>query len=374
MRILLPALAVLSGCVTSEYTGRRQLMLVDEKTEAQLGRQAYQEALAEQKISHDPALVEPVRRVGRRIAEAARQPEFEWEFNVIEDPKTVNAWCLPGGKIAFYTGIYPVLRDEAGMAFVMGHEVAHALLHHGAERMSQNLLAGGASALLNAYLGARHPEHQRLAMAAFGMGVGVGVLLPYSRKHESEADRLGLELMARAGYDPAASVDVWKRMAEAGGAQPPEFLSTHPSHETRIRDLEDHLKEAQALYRGADPAPVARLPAPAGADGRRARPPGAAAGLAVQGGGPRRETREDGRPVLLLPVAFDQDVFLDHVEVRGPGGAAASVDVKRGIPARASRFVSFSGPGAPEPGRYLATFRGTASGRPFVATRAYDLR
>ena len=198
-----------TSCSTNPYTGRSQLMLVDEKTERELGLSAYQEVLAQNRISTNPAEVDPVRRVGSRIASQVHESGFQWEFNTIVDDKTMNAFCLPGGKIAFYTGIFPVLEDEAGMAFVMGHEVGHALMHHGGERMSQQMVAGGATALVGAALGAKDPQQSQAAMAALGLATQVGVLLPFSRKHESEADRVGLELMAKAGYDPRAAVRVW---------------------------------------------------------------------------------------------------------------------------------------------------------------------
>jgi Zn-dependent protease with chaperone function len=367
-------LVVAFGCSTSEYTGRRQLLLVDEKTEAQLGRQAYQQALTEQPISRDPAEVEPLRRVGRRVAEAAQKPEYQWEFNVIDDDRTVNAWCLPGGKIAFYTGIFPVLEDEAGMAFVMAHEVSHALLRHGAERMSQNMVAGGAGALLNVYLGVAQPEYQDIVMAAFGVGVGVGILLPYSRKHESEADAVGLELMAKAGYDPRQAVEVWKRMSRVGGAQPPEFLSTHPSHETRIQDLEERMPEALALFQKAPHAPIARLPGPNGRSRDAATPGALAAGVAARAGAPRRETLEDGQRAVHLPVVFEEDVYVREGEVRSPSGNVTRFEARSGISAGETRYLLLRRRTEFEPGRYTATFRGTSTGRPFTASIAYDLR
>jgi Zn-dependent protease with chaperone function len=373
--LIVLAVAAGAGCRASEYTGRRQLLLVDERTEAQLGQQAYQQALAEQGASTNVALVEPVRRVGRRLADVARKPDYAWEFNVIESD-TVNAWCLPGGKIAFYTGIFPVLQDEAGMAFVMGHEIAHALLRHGAERMSQNLAAQLGGTLLGTFVGIKYPEQQKLVMAAYGMGVGVGVLLPYSRKHESEADAVGLELMAKAGYDPRSSVEVWKRMAQVNPRQPPEFLSTHPSHETRIRDLEERLPQALALYEAAPRAAVARLPAAgpealARGPGRKA--PGPAA-VDVVACGARAGKDPQGRSALLFEFAFEEDVFLDRIEVQGPGGRVGRVEAGVGIPARARRQFAISGAeGRPPPfGRYTVSFHGRSSGRPFTARCGYD--
>jgi len=258
--IALVIVAVVAGCSTNPYTGRSQLMLVSKAQEKELGADAYQEVLGQSNVSTDPREVDPVRRVGKAIAQAANQPDFQWEFNTIIDDKTMNAWCLPGGKIAFYTGIFPVLEDEAGMAFVMGHEVGHALMHHGAERMSQQLAAGSMAAIVGAYLGTKDSSSSEMIMAAFGIATQVGVLLPFSRKHEAEADEVGLALMARAGYDPRASVRVWKKMSQMGGQQPPEWLSTHPSHESRIADLESRMSEALAIYEKARPVAVAKLP------------------------------------------------------------------------------------------------------------------
>ena len=261
MKKLSLALLLLAGCVTNPYTKRSQFLITSESEENQLGLQAYQEVLGQARISTDAREVDPVRRIGRRLQAVANKPEFGWEFNVIIDDETMNAWCLPGGKIAFYTGIFPALDDEAGMAFVMGHEIAHALLRHGGERMSQGMAVGAAGALLGAALGGQDEKTKKTVMGAFGLGLNVGVMLPFSRSHESEADALGLKLMAQAGYDPKQSVEVWKRMAQLGGEQPPEFMSTHPSHETRIHDLESRMAQALALYAKAD-AQRARHPFP----------------------------------------------------------------------------------------------------------------
>lgn len=319
MKRLICLLLALAGCTTNPYTGRKQLMLVDEAQERQLGVSAYQQTLGESRVSTDPREVDPVRRVGKRIADAAAQKDFAWEFNVIVDDKTLNAWCLPGGKIAFYTGIFPVLQDEAGMAFVMGHEVAHALLHHGAERMSQTMATEGAASLLGAVLSSKDPMIQQGALAAFGAATNVGVLLPFSRKHESEADGVGLELMARAGYDPQASVEVWKRMQALGGKQPPQWLSTHPSHETRIQDLESRLPKAMALYQSAAKATVARLPPIGNREGKGAQ---VGSSLVPGGDGPARlqaGTATRGAD-LRFEVTFERDVFVRSVDIQGPAG------------------------------------------------------
>jgi predicted Zn-dependent protease len=174
---------------------------------------------------------------------------YEWEFNLIESEE-VNAWCMPGGKVVVYTGILPLTQNENGLAVVMGHEIGHAIARHGNERMSQVLLAQGIGLALEEALKNR-PEDTRKAWAiAFGYGVPLGFLLPYSRLHESEADRLGLIFMAMAGYDPRNAVEFWERMARQGGSKPPEFLSTHPSDRTRIRQIQQHIPEAMQYYRG----------------------------------------------------------------------------------------------------------------------------
>lgn len=202
-----------------------------------------------------------VRRVGERLARATEKyleengydtSSYQWEFNVIED-EAVNAWAMPGGKIAVYTGILPVAENDRGLATVMSHEIAHVLANHGNERMSQGLLAQtGAVALSVATQNS--PELTRnLFMQSYGAAAQVGLLLPYSRLQESEADRIGLTLMARAGYDPRTAAEFWRRMNAQGGARPPQFLSTHPAPETRIRDIESYLPEALREYRPIAP-------------------------------------------------------------------------------------------------------------------------
>ena len=212
-----------------------------------MGQQAYQEILSKEKESTNRPLRAIVERVGHRIAAASAMPNLDWEFKLIESDQ-VNAFCLPGGKIAVYTGILPIMKNEAGMAAVMGHEVAHATARHGAERMSHQMAAKGMQQVLEYGLQDSTPETQKMTMAVFGVGASVGVLLPYSRTHESEADYIGLMYMARAGYDPRAAVSFWEKMAAQGGKQPPEFLSTHPSHQTRIHDLKVNMPKALHVY------------------------------------------------------------------------------------------------------------------------------
>ena len=239
-----------AACQTVPITGRSQLLLLSEADEVRMGIQSYQEVLRKAKLSTDPALNEKVRRVGTRIAEATGRRDLQWEFKVIESQQ-VNAFALPGGKVAVYTGILPVARDDAGLAAVLGHEVAHAIARHGAERLSQDLLvqfglAGTMTALSN-----RDPKTVQSVGALLGAGASVGLLLPWGRAQESEADHLGLIYMAKAGYDPHAARDLWVRMAEVskGSGKPPEFLSTHPSEVTRIKQIEGWLPEAMQHYR-----------------------------------------------------------------------------------------------------------------------------
>src|SRR5436309_10567438 len=214
-------LLALTGCATNPYTERSQLLLVPESEEMQLGAQAYEQVLhnPKVKISRDPREVEPVTRVAARIIEAAksskyaeRARQFDWEVTVIKDDKTMNAFALPGGKIAVYTGIFPVAKTEAGLAAVLGHEVTHALARHGAERMSQGLVAEIAlnAAAIGLQLKGSDPQSSSAIMQALGLGAQVGVLLPFSRAHESEADHVGIILAAQAGYDPREAIHLWE--------------------------------------------------------------------------------------------------------------------------------------------------------------------
>lgn len=225
-------------------------MLLPEGAELQMGLDAYREVLAQAKLSTDATATAQVARVGQRIAQAAERADYQWEFRLIEDPQ-VNAFCLPGGKVAVYTGMLPVARDDAGLAAVIGHEVAHAIARHGGERVSQQLLVQTGLAATQAALARRDPATIQAVTSLLGAGAAVGLLLPWSRGQESEADHLGLVYMAKAGYHPAAARDLWVRMAEASGGQgrQPEFLSTHPAPETRIRQIEGWIPEALQHYK-----------------------------------------------------------------------------------------------------------------------------
>jgi len=231
------------------FTGRQQLRTMEPAQEMQLGLQSYRQILADSQVVTNEPVVDVVREIGARIARGAapEDPGFEWAFNVIDSPQ-VNAFALPGGYTAVYTGLIPVAQTEDGLAVVMGHEVGHALAHHGAERMAQQNMQRivGTGVALGA--GGMDQTAQRTVMGVFGGISQYGYALPFSRAHESEADYIGLILMARACYDPREAPRLWERMAAAGGATPPEFQSTHPSPETRINDFETWMPEAVEIY------------------------------------------------------------------------------------------------------------------------------
>jgi len=247
-------------CSTVPITGRSQLSLISASEINALSFQQYDEFLKHNKLSTDAEKTNMVKRIGLNIKSAVETyfaqnnlskelQGYAWEFNLVESPE-VNAWCMPGGKVVVYTGILPVTQNETGLAVVMGHEIAHAIAQHGAERMSQGLLQQLGGVALSVALKDEPETTQNLFMTAYGLGSTIGVVLPYSRTHESEADRLGLIFMAMAGYDPNAAVDFWTRMSQSKeGASPPEFLSTHPSDKTRIADLKKHMPEALQYYK-----------------------------------------------------------------------------------------------------------------------------
>lgn len=239
------------GCQTVPYTNRAQLMLISEGEEIQLGHQAFSEVLKQERVSNNPTYTARVKRVGRRIANAAQKPDYNWEFVALES-KQINAFCLPGGKVAVFTGLLKITPTDDMLATVIAHEVAHALARHAGERLSQDMLVQVAGAGLSAGLGGQSEPVRQGVMAAFGLGSQVGVLLPYSRKQEEEADHIGLILMAKAGYDPRASLEFWRKMMEAtkGQGKPPELLSTHPSDERRLEKIKEFLPEALQYYKG----------------------------------------------------------------------------------------------------------------------------
>jgi predicted Zn-dependent protease len=249
------------SCGTVPITGRRQLNLVPDDQIMAMAASQYDTVLMTSKLSTNKEQTAMIKRCGGRIQKAvesyfqskgqmAQLAGYEWEFNLIESEE-MNAWCMPGGKVAFYTGILPVCKDEAGVAVVMGHEIAHAVAKHGNERMSQAMLAQYGSVALDAALAKNSEGTKQMAATAFGIGATYGALMPFGRKQESEADHLGLIFMAMAGYDPKAAVPFWERMAAGGGGKPPEILSTHPSDATRIANLNKLMPEALTYYKPA---------------------------------------------------------------------------------------------------------------------------
>jgi predicted Zn-dependent protease len=248
---LASVLLMFAGCQTVPMTARKRLLLVPEGTENQMGLTAYQEVLKTEKLSTNESAAAMVKRVGQRIAAVSDRPDFAWEFNVIESD-TQNAFCLPGGKVAVYTGILPICESEAGLAVVMAHEVAHAIARHGGERMTMQMGTNGVKKAGGYLMRNVEEQKQKIVLAAYGVGTEYGVLLPYSRKHELEADHIGILLMARAGYDPSEAPRFWERFAQIKtGTAPIEFLSTHPSDATRSAALRGLLPEAMREYETA---------------------------------------------------------------------------------------------------------------------------
>lgn len=259
--ILVLALAgFVVACSTVPITGRKQLSLISESEMMSMSFTQYEAFLKENKLSGNMAQTDMVQSAGRRISTAvdnyfrekglsSQLDSFKWEFNLVEN-EAVNAWCMPGGKVVFYSGIIPVCKDESGIAVVMGHEIAHAVAKHGSERMSQQLGVQLGSAALSVLLSEKSQETQNLFMSVYGATSNVALVLPYSRAHEYEADRLGLIFMAMAGYDPSVAVEFWTKMsALSSGSNTPVFLSTHPSDEARIKNLQKVLPEALTYYK-----------------------------------------------------------------------------------------------------------------------------
>lgn len=258
--IFIFVLLVLSDCSTVPLTGRKQLNFIPSSEILSLSFDSYAQVLKDNKLSTNVQQTSMVKNVGARIENAVETymaqnnlqknlQGFKWEFNLLESP-TVNAFCMPGGKVAFYSGIMPICQDEAGVAVVMGHEVAHAIANHGGERMSQGLVQQMGGVALSIALKDKPQQTQQLALAAYGAGSTVFGVLPYSRLQESEADRLGLIFLSMAGYDPNSAPAFWERMSASNkGASTPEFLSTHPSDESRIKALRKEIPEAMKYYR-----------------------------------------------------------------------------------------------------------------------------
>jgi predicted Zn-dependent protease len=248
------------SCERVAITGRKQFNIVPDSMMNSMSLQSYNEFVTAHKLSSDTQKTRMVKDVGTRIQRAvekycaennlsSRIRSYQWEFNLVEDPN-VNAWCMPGGKVVVYTGLLPVAQNEAGLAVVMGHEIAHAIARHGAERMSQGLIVEMGDMALSEALANKPEQTQNLFKQSYGIGTQVGVLLPYSRLHENEADRMGLIFMAMAGYNPNEAIGFWERMTAASkGQKPPELLSTHPADSTRINNIKRLIPEAMQYYK-----------------------------------------------------------------------------------------------------------------------------
>lgn len=239
---------LIASCAKNPFTGKSTMALVPNSQIFPSAFQQYTQFLSENKVIKGTADAKRITTVGEKIRVAAEKyltangnadylKDYAWEYNLV-DSKELNAWCMPGGKIVFYTGILPICKDDAGIAAVMGHEVAHALANHGQQRMSAGMLQQIGAVGVQAATGSMDPKLQQGIMQAYGIGSTVGGMLPFSRAHESEADKIGVYLMAIAGYNPENAVKIWERMSATGGQQPAEIMSTHPSHETRIADLQ----------------------------------------------------------------------------------------------------------------------------------------
>jgi predicted Zn-dependent protease len=221
------------------------MLLLPEQQEIAMGLSAYEEVTASEPASTNAQYIEVVNRVGQRIAAVSDRPDYQWEFRVLQSD-TLNAFCLPGGKVVVYEGILPVCANEAGVAVVMSHEIGHALARHGGERMSQNYAVEGMRQAVQYITRKQEEKNRELVLQAYGVASKYGVVLPYSRKHESEADHMGIILMAKAGYNPAEAPRFWARFESMNqGPKPPEFLSTHPSDQHRVLELAELLPEAR---------------------------------------------------------------------------------------------------------------------------------
>jgi predicted Zn-dependent protease len=258
--ILLISALILQACSTVPITGRKQLSIVPESQMESMALTSYNDFLKSNTLSTDISSTEMVKTVGSDIAAAvtkyfadqnlAGQLEgYKWEFNLVKNDTTQNAWCMPGGKVVVYSGILPLTKDRNGLAVVLSHEIAHAIARHGSERMSQELLTQLGGIALDVAIKDKPDQTKSIFNTAYGAGSQLGVLLPFSREHELEADKLGLIFMAMAGYDPNTAIPFWERMSAMGGNKPPEFLSTHPSDVTRINKIKEALPEAMTYYK-----------------------------------------------------------------------------------------------------------------------------
>ena len=245
MFLILLSLIIIAGCThKTPYTNRSQMIFMSPKDELALGEKSYQEALSDSKVIRGTNDANRIKTIGSKIAKVANRSDFNWEFNLVQND-ALNAFCLPGGKVVVYTGILKVARNDDQLATVISHEIAHALARHGAERMSSSMVQQGVQALGNVVLAVGAPEYQNIFNQTYGIGTQVGVMLPYGRMQESEADEIGIYLMNKAGYNVHESLKFWENMSD-GKKETSDFLSTHPSSTTRIKDLEKVIAKVQA--------------------------------------------------------------------------------------------------------------------------------
>ncbi len=367
-------LLLLAGCVRNVNAGREQELRIDESSERDLGVRGCQEALAHAAVSTDPAETEPVSRVGKRIAAVVNKSGYRWEFHVLVDDASAAAWCLPGGKVGVHTGLFPALQDEAGAAFVMAHLAAHALLRHGAERIGQELTKEEIAQLSVAALGGVDPAPHRRALGGYGLALEGAVPPAYGPEHESEADRLGLEIMAKAGFDPRQAIEAWGRVEKLA----PALLALHPSHPMRLKNLESRRPTAMALYDQAIKAPVAPLPK----TGERKARPGAVAASAgsivANAAGTLRTKSKENRHAVLFEFWLNQDAWLESVRVAGPDGLSLPLDARVGIPANLKKQAVLvrpdTGSGDFPGGTYTFTLSGAAGGRTFSTACVFEVR
>jgi predicted Zn-dependent protease len=259
--VALTTIAILfQACSVVPLTGRKQLSLLPESEMISMSLTNYSDFMKENPVATDKSNSEMVKEVGSNISDAvvkyftdnnliSRLDGYQWEFNLVKNDSTPNAWCMPGGKVVVYSGILPYTQDRNGLAVVLSHEIAHAIARHGNERMSQQLLTQYGSVALNELIKEKPEQTKNIFNSAYGIGSQVGLMLPYSREHELEADKLGLIFMAMAGYDPQSAVGFWERMSSMGGDKPPEFMSTHPSDANRIRKINEAMPEALKYYK-----------------------------------------------------------------------------------------------------------------------------
>lgn len=257
---LFSATILVQSCSTVPLIGRKQVSLLPESNMVEMSLTSYSQFLKENKLSANKEQTDVVKRVGARMSVAVekylkengfqdRVADFKWEFNLVEN-KEPNAWCMPGGKVVFYSGILPLTKNDAGVAVVMGHEIAHAVARHGNERMSQQMLVQFGGVALSEAIKTKPEQTQAIFQTAYGLGSQLGVMLPYSRQHEYEGDKLGLIFMAIAGYDPKEAIGFWERMAANSSGKTPEFLSTHPVEANRIEAIKQFLPDVMKYYTG----------------------------------------------------------------------------------------------------------------------------